>query len=63
MPGYDTLVEIPAGQDIMIDIDTAVLNTLVIKGGRVFFDEKDIELNAQRILIMDGGRLEVSGTL
>lgn len=44
----------------MIDIDTEVLSVLLINGGRVFFDEKDIELNAERILIMNHGRLEVS---
>uniref|UniRef100_UPI00193AC945 fibrocystin-L-like n=1 Tax=Styela clava TaxID=7725 RepID=UPI00193AC945 len=59
IPGDDTFIVIPAGMEIMIDENTAILKMLLIQGGKVFFDEADIELNAKNILITDGGVLQV----
>jgi len=43
----------------LLDTDTPVLNTLLIKGGHVIFDRKDVHLQAKNILIMNNGSLQV----
>uniref|UniRef100_A0A673FZ74 Fibrocystin-L-like n=1 Tax=Sinocyclocheilus rhinocerous TaxID=307959 RepID=A0A673FZ74_9TELE len=50
---------ITAGQTILLDISTPVLKMLLIQGGRLIFDEADIELQAENILITDGGALQI----
>lgn len=52
------LVVIPRGQTMLLDTSTPVFAALVIKG-KVKFDEKDLVFNAEKILIVDGGVLEV----
>lgn len=52
------LVVIPRGQTILLDITTPVFAALVIKG-KLKFDKKDLDLNAEKILVVDGGVLEV----
>ena len=47
------------GQTILIDIDTPVLSMLLIKGGNVIFARKDIHLQAEYILIVENGSLNV----
>ena len=48
------------GQTVLLDTDTAVLSMLLIKGGELIFDdEKEVTLNAQNILITEGGLLQV----
>jgi hypothetical protein len=32
---------------------------ILLPGGTVIFDEKDVELNAENILIVDGGTLQI----
>uniref|UniRef100_A0A3Q2Z1Q4 PKHD1 like 1, tandem duplicate 1 n=1 Tax=Hippocampus comes TaxID=109280 RepID=A0A3Q2Z1Q4_HIPCM len=49
---------ITKGQTILLDTSTPVLKMLLIQGTLVF-DEADIELQAENILITDGGRLQV----
>ncbi|XP_077992871.1 fibrocystin-L-like [Glandiceps talaboti] len=58
-PVEGDFVIVPAGQTLVLDTDTPVLKMLLIEGGSVIFDEKDIELNAENILIMDDGLLQV----
>ncbi|XP_052063691.1 fibrocystin-L-like [Mytilus californianus] len=58
-PEDGTLVVIPAGNIILLDKSTARLKMILIKGGELVFDEKDIELFADNILIVEGGRLQI----
>ncbi|ESO84871.1 hypothetical protein LOTGIDRAFT_131466, partial [Lottia gigantea] len=58
-PVAGDLVVIPANQTILLDTDTPVLKMLIIQGGKLIFDEKDVEFRAEYILIVDGGVLEV----
>ena len=57
-PGKGDAVVIPKGQTILLDMDTPVFSILVIRG-ELIFDEKDITLNAEKILVVDGGKLQV----
>ncbi|CAM4636768.1 unnamed protein product [Leuciscus chuanchicus] len=50
---------ITPGQTILLDTSTPVLKMLLIQGGRLIFDEADIELQAENILITDGGALQI----
>uniref|UniRef100_A0A8C5N9V4 Fibrocystin-L-like n=1 Tax=Gouania willdenowi TaxID=441366 RepID=A0A8C5N9V4_GOUWI len=58
-PEKGTFAVITAGQTILLDTSTPVLKMLLIQGGTLVFDEQDIELQAENILITDGGRLQV----
>ena len=49
---------ISQNQTILLDISTPVLSFLLIRG-KLIFDERDIELNSEYILITDGGELQV----
>ncbi|XP_038045747.1 fibrocystin-L-like [Patiria miniata] len=53
------LVRVPVGQTLLLDVTTPILSMLLIQGGTVIFDEADIELHAQNILIVDGGHLQI----
>lgn len=57
-PGKGEPVLILKGQTILLDEDTPVLSILIIRG-RLIFDEKDLTLNAKKILVVDGGKLQV----
>lgn len=57
-PGKGDLVEILKGQTILLDVDTPVFSVLVIRG-ELIFDEKDLTLNAEKILVVDGGKLQI----
>ncbi|XP_048254422.1 fibrocystin-L-like isoform X3 [Haliotis rufescens] len=58
-PGAGELVVVPKGQILLLDTNTPVLKMLLIQGGELIFDEKDVELHAESILINDGGKLQV----
>ncbi|XP_078542272.1 fibrocystin-L-like [Lissotriton helveticus] len=58
-PGDGFLAVITQGQTILLDESTAVLKMLVIQGGTLMFDEADIELQAENILITEGGVLQI----
>ncbi|KAM6958720.1 PKHD1 like 1, tandem duplicate 1 [Aplochiton taeniatus] len=58
-PEKGTFAVITKGQTILLDTSTPVLKMLLIQGGTLVFDEADIELQAENILITDGGRLQV----
>ncbi|VDH99664.1 Hypothetical predicted protein, partial [Mytilus galloprovincialis] len=58
-PGDGTLVVIKKGQTVVLDQNTASLKALLIQGGELIFDEADVEIRADNILILDGGLLQV----
>ncbi|XP_028646739.2 fibrocystin-L-like [Erpetoichthys calabaricus] len=58
-PDDGSFAVITPGQTILLDTSTAVLTMLLIQGGTLVFDEVDLELNAENILIVDGGTLQV----
>ncbi|XP_069771791.1 PKHD1 like 1, tandem duplicate 1 [Narcine bancroftii] len=58
-PERGSLVVITKGQTILLDQSTPVLKMLLIQGGALVFDEVDIELQAENILITEGGLLQV----
>lgn len=55
------VVFINKGQTILLDIDTPVLNLILIQGGKLMFDREkpSLHLQAEKILITDKGALEV----
>lgn len=57
-PGTGDSVIIERGQTVLLDVVTPVFELLVIRGNLIF-DEKNITLQAKKILIVDGGRLQV----
>ncbi|KAM9824037.1 PKHD1 like 1, tandem duplicate 1 [Neosynchiropus ocellatus] len=58
-PEEGSFVVITEGQTILLDVSTPVLKMLLIQGGTLVFDETDIELQAENILIVGGGHLIV----
>ncbi|XP_056273684.1 fibrocystin-L-like [Pseudoliparis swirei] len=58
-PEQGTFAVITKGQTILLDTSTPVLKMLLIQGGTLVFDEADIELQAENILITDGGVLQI----
>ncbi|XP_053190049.1 fibrocystin-L-like [Scomber japonicus] len=58
-PERGSFAVITKGQTILLDTSTPVLKMLLIQGGTLVFDEADIELQAENILITDGGRLQI----
>ncbi|XP_030644362.1 PKHD1 like 1, tandem duplicate 1 [Chanos chanos] len=58
-PEEGTFAVITHGQTILLDTSTPVLKMLLIQGGKLIFDEADIELQAENILITDGGVLQI----
>ncbi|XP_073714829.1 fibrocystin-L [Misgurnus anguillicaudatus] len=58
-PEKSTFAVITPGQTILLDTSTPVLKMLLIQGGWLIFDEADIELQAENILITDGGALQI----
>ncbi|XP_049710533.1 fibrocystin-L isoform X3 [Elephas maximus indicus] len=58
-PEEGSLAVITKGQTILLDQSTPILKMLLIQGGTLIFDEADIELQAENILITDGGILQI----
>ncbi|CAH1788932.1 unnamed protein product [Owenia fusiformis] len=59
-PVAGDFVVVPKEQVLLVDIDTPILAFLLIQGGHVMFDdERDIHLQAENILITDGGRFSI----
>uniref|UniRef100_A0A3B4AF70 Uncharacterized protein n=1 Tax=Periophthalmus magnuspinnatus TaxID=409849 RepID=A0A3B4AF70_9GOBI len=58
-PEKGTFAVITKNQTILLDTSTPVLKMLLIQGGTLVFDEADIELQAENILITDGGALQI----
>ncbi|XP_069115426.1 fibrocystin-L-like [Argopecten irradians] len=58
-PVASDFVVIPEGKTLLLDEDTPVLKMLLIDGGQLIFDERDVTLNAEYILITNNGSLIV----
>uniref|UniRef100_A0A8C5WI58 Fibrocystin-L n=1 Tax=Leptobrachium leishanense TaxID=445787 RepID=A0A8C5WI58_9ANUR len=58
-PDEGSLAVITQGQTILLDQSTPVLKMLLIQGGTLVFDEADIELQSENILITNGGSLQI----
>ncbi|KAG9478621.1 hypothetical protein GDO78_012332 [Eleutherodactylus coqui] len=58
-PEEGSMAVITKGQTILLDESTPVLKMLLIQGGTLIFDEADIELQSENILITDGGALQI----
>ena len=52
-------VIIKHGQSMLLDIDTPTFKILLIKGGELVFDEKNLHLHAEHIFITEGGKLRI----
>ena len=51
---------ISSNQTIYLDTTTPILAGVIIEGGSLIFDDnQDVFLNAQYIIIVDGGRLQI----
>jgi hypothetical protein len=60
VPGEGELAVIGPGQLIYFDAETPVLKGLIIQGGSLIFDDnQDVHLQAEYIVITDGGVLQV----
>ncbi|CAD5115663.1 DgyrCDS4618 [Dimorphilus gyrociliatus] len=60
VPKAGDFVIIEKGQTMYLDTDTPVLKMLLIKGGKLIFeDSNDMALRAENILILDGGLLQI----
>ncbi|KAL4228989.1 Fibrocystin-L [Mactra antiquata] len=59
IPQAGEFVIVPEGMTLLLDVDTPVLSFLLIQGGELIFDEKDVELQSNIIMITDGGLLQV----
>ncbi|XP_048451560.1 fibrocystin-L-like [Rhincodon typus] len=58
-PETGSLVVITKGQTVLLDQSTPVLKTLVLQGGTLLFDDADIELQTENILVTDGGVFQI----
>ncbi|CAH1789358.1 unnamed protein product [Owenia fusiformis] len=59
-PVAGDFVVVPDSMTLLIDTDTPILSFLLILGGTVIFDDsRDIHLQAENILIMGGGSLQI----
>ncbi|XP_066284016.1 fibrocystin-L-like [Branchiostoma lanceolatum] len=52
-------VTIGPGLSVLLDTNTTVLKLLHINGGELIFDQKDLELHAEAVLITGGGSLQI----
>ncbi|XP_071488092.1 fibrocystin-L-like [Diadema antillarum] len=58
-PVEGDFVIVPAGQTLLLDVTTPILSVLLIQGGEVIFDEADIELHAEYVVVVDGGHFQI----
>ncbi|XP_074659740.1 fibrocystin-L-like [Tubulanus polymorphus] len=59
LPEKGDMVVVGKGETLLLDVSTPVIKIIIIKGGKLMFDNKDLELNVEIILITDNGVLEV----
>ncbi|KAK3107032.1 hypothetical protein FSP39_005622 [Pinctada imbricata] len=59
LPVEGDLVVIEANQSVLLDMDTPKLKMILVKGGELIFDDKDITLRAEHILVTDGGLFQI----
>jgi len=59
-PGEGTIVSIDSGKTVYFDAVTPILKALVIDNASLIFDDsQDVALNAEYILVVNGGLLQV----
>ncbi|KAK3107766.1 hypothetical protein FSP39_021797 [Pinctada imbricata] len=58
-PTDGDLVVIEKGHSILLDTNTAKMKMLLIKGGELIFDEQDLTLDAENILVTEGGLFQI----
>eukprot|EP00795_Rhopilema_esculentum_P009048 gene9048-16692_t len=58
-PVAGDFVIIKHGQSMLLDIDTPIFKILLIKGGELVFDEKNLHLHAEHIFLTEGGKLRI----
>lgn len=59
-PEEGTIVSIDSGKTVYFDATTPILKALIIDNATLIFDDmQDVALNAEYILIVNGGRLQV----
>ena len=52
------MVWIPEGQNILLDVSTPILNTLIVEG-RLIVKDVDLVLQAHHIFVRNGGLLQI----
>lgn len=63
-PEEGTIVSIERGVTIFLDVSTPILKALVIDNATLIFDDhQDLQLNAEYILLIRGGRLQIGTAL
>ena len=59
-PGEGEIAVITRGQYIYLDTTTPILKGILIIGGSLIFDDnQDVNLNAEYIIITEGGKFQV----
>ena len=60
-PEAGSLVVIPKGQTLVLDVRTEVMRVVLIQGGELIFDDEadGVELHSENIIIVGGGKLQV----
>ena len=59
-PEEGTIVSIDSGKTVYFDTTTPILKALIVDNASLIFDDnQDVALNAEYILIVNGGRLQV----
>lgn len=59
-PEQGTIVSIDSGKTVYFDTTTPILKAIIIDNASLIFDDnQDVALNAEYILIVNGGRLQV----
>ena len=60
MPMEGDIAVINKGQTIYLDTETPILTGLIINGGTLIFDDyQDVHLQAEYIIVNDGGLLQI----
>ncbi|CAH1247131.1 PKHD1L1 [Branchiostoma lanceolatum] len=60
LPAEGDFIIVEEGQTLLLDTDTPVLKMLLIDGGSlIFYDEMDVHLQAEYILVVNGGLFQV----
>ncbi|CAH1264805.1 PKHD1L1 [Branchiostoma lanceolatum] len=59
VPQDGDTVNIGPGQSVLLDTNTTVLKLLHLNGGELIFEQTDLELHAEAVLITGGGRLQI----
>jgi len=56
-PGAGMMVSIPKGKNILMDVSTPVLSTVIVEG-KLIFEDKDLTFDAEYIMVM-GGHMQI----